>query len=158
RRLRVRDERQSQLLVLFGLHRLEQRELTAGDRELFEAYQDLLRARNLVDFDDLIALTERLLRTNQPVAMEQPGRFDHVLVDEFQHVHLAEYGVVRLLTARHSNLFVVGDDEQSIFSWTGADPSILRRFSEDLELARPIVLDRNRRCSIQIFEAARRLV
>jgi len=158
RRLRVRDERQSQLLVLFGRHRLEQRELTAGDRELFEAYQGLLRARNLVDFDDLIALTERLLRTDQAVAAEQQARFDHVLVDEFQDFNLAQYGVVKLLTAHHSNLFVVGDDEQSIFSWTGADPGILRRFSVDFELARPIVLDRNRRCSIQIFEAARRLV
>jgi superfamily I DNA/RNA helicase len=158
RRLRVRDERQGQLLILFGRYRLEQRKLTAGDQELFDAYQEILRSRNLVDFDDLISLTEKLLRTDATVSAAQLGRFDHVLVDEFQDFNLAQYGVVKLLAARHANLFVVGDDEQSIFSWTGADPSILRRFTEDFEGTRPIILDRNRRCSIQIFDAARRLV
>ncbi len=158
RRLRVREERQGQLLVLFGRHRLEQRTLTAGDRELFDAYQATLRARNLVDFDDLVALTQRVLRENAAIGTAQQARFDYLLVDEFQDLNLAQYGVVKLLSAGHGNLFVVGDDEQSIFSWTGADPAILRRFIEDFEGIRPIVLDRNRRCSIQIFEVARRLV
>jgi DNA helicase-2/ATP-dependent DNA helicase PcrA len=158
RRLRVREERQGQLLVLFGRYRLEQRPLTAGDRELFDSYRSTLRARNLVDFDDLIALTERLLREHPDIAAERQRRFDYVLVDEFQDLNLAQYGVVKLLAGDHANLFVVGDDEQSIFSWTGADRQIFVRFEEDFPTRCRIVLDLNQRCSRQIFEVARHLV
>ena len=85
-------------------------------------------------------------------------RWDYVLVDEFQDLSLAQYEVVTELAARHRNCFAVGDDEQSIFSWTGADPAILGRFRDDFGIAEPIILDLNRRCSRQIFETARRLV
>jgi len=158
RRLRVRDERQSRLLTLFGRYRFEHYPLTASDTALFEEYRRTLRERNLVDFDDLVALTERLLGGNAPAAATERGRFDYVLVDEFQDLNLAQYGVVKLLVGGHRNLFAVGDDEQSIFSWTGADPGILGRFRDDFGVGEPVVLDHNRRCSVQIFEAARRLV
>ena len=84
-------------------------------------------------------------------------RWDYVLVDEFQDLSLAQYEVVTELAALHRNCFAVGDDEQSIFSWTGADPAILGRFRDDFG-AEPIILDLNRRCSRQIFETARQLV
>ena len=158
RRLRVREERRGQLLTLFSRARLEQYPLTAGDRELFDAYRDTLRARNLVDFDDLIGLTERLLRKDAAVAAHERARFDYVLVDEFQDLNLAQYGIVKALAAEHRNVFAVGDDEQSIFSWTGADRRIFERFRDEFGAGAPIVLDQNRRCSIQIFEVARRLV
>ena len=158
RRLRIRDERQGQLLVLFGRYRLEQYPLTPGDRELFEAYQSTLRSRNLVDFDDLIALTERLLRERADIGADQRRRFDYLLVDEFQDLNLAQYAVVKHLVGERGNLFVVGDDEQSIFSWTGADRRIFERFLEDFPTACRIVLDLNQRCSRQIFDVARHLV
>jgi superfamily I DNA/RNA helicase/DNA polymerase III epsilon subunit-like protein len=158
RRLRVRPERHGQLLLLFGRHRLQHVPLTAGDRELFEAYSEALRARNLVDYDDLIARTGELLRAREDVRADVRSRWDYVLVDEFQDLSLAQYEVVTELVARHGNCFAVGDDEQSIFSWTGADPAILGRFRDDFGIAEPIILDLNRRCSRQIFETARRLV
>ena len=158
RRLRVREERQGQLLTLFGRHRFEQHPLTAGDAALFEEYRRTLRSRNLVDFDDLVGLAQGLMLEDGPAAAEERGRFDYILVDEFQDLNLAQYGVVRLLAGEHRNLFAVGDDEQSIFSWTGADPGILGRFRDDFGITEPVVLDHNRRCSVQIFEAARRLV
>ena len=158
RRLRVRAERHAQLLSLFGRHRLQHLPLTAGDLELFAAYRDALRARNLLDYDDLIALAGELLRCHPDAATDIGRRWDHVLVDEFQDLSLAQYEVVTGLLGGHRNCFAVGDDEQSIFSWTGADPEILHRFRADFDIDRPIVLDRNRRCSRQIFEAARRLV
>ncbi|HEX3275509.1 MAG TPA: UvrD-helicase domain-containing protein [Gemmatimonadales bacterium] len=158
RRLRVRSEQQGQLLLRFGRHRLQHVPLAHGDRELFEAYTDALRSRNLLDYDDLIARTGELLRSREEVRAEVRGRWDYVLVDEFQDLSLAQYEVVTELSARHRNCFAVGDDEQSIFSWTGADPAILGRFRDDFEVARPIMLDLNRRCSRQIFETARRLV
>ncbi|HKU59945.1 MAG TPA: UvrD-helicase domain-containing protein, partial [Gemmatimonadales bacterium] len=157
-RLRVRPERQAQLLGLFGRHRLQNTPLTAGDLELFRAYREALRARHLLDYDDLIALAGELLRCHEAAAAEIRARWDAVLVDEFQDLSLAQYAVVTGLAAVHRNCFAVGDDEQSIFSWTGADPAILERFRTDFEIETPVVLDRNRRCSRQIFEAARRLV
>lgn len=157
-RLRVRPERQGQLLLSFGRHRLQHTPLTAGDRELFEAYTDALRCRNLLDYDDLIARTGELFRARPETLSEVRGRWDYVLVDEFQDLSLAQYEVVTCLASRHRNCFAVGDDEQSIFSWTGADPRILERFRTDYGIAAPIVLDLNRRCSRQIFETARRLV
>jgi superfamily I DNA/RNA helicase len=158
RRLRVRPERHGQLLLLFGRHRLQHAPLTAGDRELFEAYAEALRARNLLDYDDLIARTGELLRSCEDVRAGVRARWDYVLVDEFQDLSLAQYEVVTELAAHHRNCFAVGDDEQSIFSWTGADPAILGRFRDDFGIAEPIILDLNRRCSRQIFETARRLV
>jgi superfamily I DNA/RNA helicase/DNA polymerase III epsilon subunit-like protein len=158
RRLRVRPERHGQLLLLFGRHRLQHVPLTTGDRELYEAYQEALRARNLLDYDDLVARAGELLRSRADVRLEVRERWDYILVDEFQDLSLAQYEVVTELAARHGNCFAVGDDEQSIFSWTGADPAILGRFRDDFGIATPIVLDLNRRCSRQIFETARRLV
>ena len=158
RRLRVRPERQKQLLQLFGRHRLQHVPLTAGDMELFRSYCEVLCSRNLVDYDDLIARTGELLRTNAAVLDDVRSRWDYVLVDEFQDLSLAQYEVITYLTSGHGNCFAVGDDEQSIFSWTGADPAILERFRTDFGIAAPIVLDLNRRCSRQIFETARRLV
>ena len=158
RRLRVRPERHGQLLLLFGRHRLQHVPLTGGDRELFEAYAEALRARNLLDYDDLVARAGELLRSREDVRADVRGRWDYVLVDEFQDLSLAQYEVITELAARHRNCFAVGDDEQSIFSWTGADPAILGRFRDDFGIAQPIILDLNRRCSRQIFETARRLV
>ena len=158
RRLRVRSERHGQLLLLFGRHRLQHVPLTGGDRELFDGYCEALRARNLVDYDGLVARTGELLRTRPEVRADVRSRWDYVLVDEFQDLSLAQYEVVTELAGRHRNCFAVGDDEQSIFSWTGADPAILGRFRDDFGIADPIILDLNRRCSRQIFETARRLV
>jgi DNA helicase-2/ATP-dependent DNA helicase PcrA len=136
RRLRVRPERHGQLLLLFGRHRLQHVPLTAGDRELYEAYRDALQARNLLDYDDLVARTGDLLRSRADVRLDVRGRWDYVLVDEFQDLSLAQYEVVTELAARHRNCFAVGDDEQSIFSWTGADPAILGRFRDDFGITR----------------------
>jgi superfamily I DNA/RNA helicase/DNA polymerase III epsilon subunit-like protein len=158
RRLRVRPERQAQLLRLFGRHQLEHLPLIAGDLELFEAYREALRSRGLLDYNDLIALAGELLRRHPREAAAIRGRWDAVLVDEFQDLSLAQYEVITGLAREHRHCFAVGDDEQSIYSWAGADPRILQRFRDDFELDAPVVLDRNRRCSRQIFDAARRVI
>ena len=158
RRLRIPAKRCSQALSLFSLYQLQGRQLGERGTEIFRRYQEALRARNLADFDDLIVLTEQLLRTDERAAAELRGRWDYVLVDEFQDLNPVQYGIVRRLADSHRNLFGVGDDEQSIFSWTGSDPRIISRFREDFGVGEPIVLDHNRRCSVQIFETARRLI
>jgi len=158
RRLGIPLNRHAQLLGLFGRHRLQGYKLTRGDLDILDRYSNVLRERNLVDFDGLVSITERLLRTNEAVAKTLRGRWDYVLVDEFQDLNVAQYAILTSLVADHRNLFGVGDDEQSIFSWTGADPGILTRFAEEFGIERPIVLDQNRRCSVRIFDAARRLI
>jgi DNA polymerase III epsilon subunit family exonuclease len=158
RRLRVRPERHTPLLRQFGRHQLEHVPLIAGDLELFEAYREALRARGLLDYNDLIALAGELLRRHPQEAAAIRERWDAVLVDEFQDLSLAQYEVIAGLAKDHRHCFAVGDDEQSIYSWAGADPRILERFRDDFEVPAPVVLDRNRRCSRQIFEAARRVV
>src|SRR5437870_5318287 len=86
------------------------------------------------------------------------ARWDYLLVDEFQDVNAVQYDLLKRLAVPHGNFFAVGDDEQSIFTWTGADPYVLVRFGRDYEIDRPIVLDKNCRCSRQIFETARRVL
>ncbi len=157
RRLRVPPRRHGQILTLFGRRRLENYRLTPGDERLFQRYLEALREHHMVDFDDLVHLTALLLE-NKPEAAEQLGsRWDYLLVDEFQDLDPAQYAIIKRLAAGHRNLFAVGDDEQSIFSWRGAHPDLLRAFQRDFEIAQPIVLDQNLRCSSQIFDAARRL-
>src|ERR1700682_5395886 len=151
KRLRIPERRRAQVLALFCLHRSQGRPLSERGSELLARYQERLRARNLADFDDLVALTERLLRTDAAAAAELRARWDYLLVDEFQDLSPVQYGIVRRLAEGHRNLFGVGDDEQSIFSWAGSDPQIIHKFREDFGLGEPIVLDRNCRWSIQIF-------
>jgi superfamily I DNA/RNA helicase len=158
RRLRIPPRLHSKALSLFSLYQLQGRPLGERGLALFGRYREALRARNLADFDDLITLTEQLIRTNEAAARELRSRWDYLLVDEFQDLNPAQYAIVRRLAEMHRNLFGVGDDEQSIFSWTGSDPRILSQFREDFGLAGPIVLDENRRCSVQIFDRARQLI
>jgi DNA polymerase III epsilon subunit family exonuclease len=158
KRLGVPERLRNRVLSLFGLYRVQGRPLGERGTRLLARYQERLRARNLADFDDLVVMTEHLLRTDPGAAAELRGRWDYILVDEFQDLSPAQYGVVRRLAEGHRNLFGVGDDEQSIFSWAGSDPQILHRFAEDFGLSQPIVLNHNRRCSTQIFDTARKLI
>src|SRR5204863_5623863 len=125
--------------------------LTANDARLFSEYSSWLAHRNMVDFDDLIVKAE-------PLADRIADRWDYVLVDEFQDVNDVQYELLKRLAAPHGNIFAVGDDEQSIFTWTGANPYVLVRFRRDYDIAEPIILDKNCRCSRQIFETARRVL
>src|SRR5438067_4421332 len=112
----------------------------------------------MLDFDDLVSKAEELLRTHGDIADAVAARWDYLLVDEFQDVNAAQYDLLKRLAAPHGNFFAVGDDEQSIFTWTGADPYVLVRFSRESAIDRPIVADKNCRCSRQIFETARRVL
>jgi DNA polymerase III epsilon subunit family exonuclease len=158
RRLGVARQRMGALLTLFGRRRLQGYTLTEGDQDLLDRYTAILRARNVVDFDELITLTRDLLAGFPDARAAIAGRWEHLLVDEFQDLNATQYEILKYLAAPHDSFFAVGDDEQSIFSWTGADPDVLRRFREDYRIAEPVVLDRNRRSSRLIFAAARRLV
>src|SRR6184192_3526041 len=159
-RLHVPQEQRGSLLNRFSRHRVQKRdyELTADDARLYREYAAWLAHRNMLDFDDLVAKAEELLSTNGDIADAVAARWDYLLVDEFQDVNAVQYDLLKRLAAPHGNFFAVGDDEQSIFTWTGADPYVLVRFSREYAIDRPIVLDKNCRCSRQIFETARRVL
>ena len=159
-RLHVPLERRGALLNQFSRHRVQQQDyaLTTDDARLYREYTAWLAHRNMLDFDDLVAKAEELLRTRGDIADTVAERWDYLLVDEFQDVNAVQYALLKRLAAPHGNFFAVGDDEQSIFTWTGADPYVLVRFSREYAIERPIVLDKNCRCSRQIFETARRVL
>jgi DNA polymerase III epsilon subunit family exonuclease len=157
-RLHVPLEQRGSLLNRFSRHRVQDYELTDADARVYREYAAWLAHRNMLDFDDLVVKAEALLRTHGSVADAIAARWDYLLVDEFQDVNPVQYDLLKRLAAPHGNFFAVGDDEQSIFTWTGADPYVLVRFGRDYGIDRPIVLDKNCRCSRQIFETARRVL
>jgi len=157
-RLHVPLEQRGPLLNRFGRHRVQNYELTVDDARRYREYTGWLAHRNMLDFDDLVTKAEQLLRTRGDIADAIAARWDYLLVDEFQDVNPVQYDLLKRLAAPHGNFFAVGDDEQSIFTWTGADPYVLVRFARDYGIDRPIVLDKNCRCSRQIFETARRVL
>src|ERR1041385_882366 len=159
-RLHVPLEQRGSLLNRFSRHRVQKQdfELSADDARIYREYTAWLAHRNMLDFDDLVIKAEELLRTHGDIAAAIAARWDYLLVDEFQDVNAVQYALLKRLAAPHGNFFAVGDDEQSIFAWTGADPYVLVRFERDYDIDRPIVLDKNCRCSRQIFETARRVL
>ncbi len=159
RRLGVfREKRRKWLLTRFGLHRARDVELVPDDLAIFNRYGEYLDRRNLVDFDDLVVRAAALLEAHHDVADAVASRWDYLLVDEFQDLNPRQYAVVRRLASGHRNVFVVGDDEQSVYSWNGADPKVLRAFANDFGIRRIVVLDENRRNAKQIFDVARLLL
>ena len=156
-RLKVGPDRRSGVLTRFGLHRLVEYRLTADEASLFREYTSYLARRHMIDYDDMIAKTALLFKTHSDIADAVAARWDYLLVDEFQDVNAPQYEILKRIAQPHGNFFAVGDDEQSIFSWTGADPAVLERFRRDYDVT-PVMLDKNCRSSHQIFETARRVL
>ena len=125
---------------------------------IFPEYERLLRENNAADFDDLISLTVRLMRQNAEVLREWQQRFQHVLVDEYQDINEAQYEFINLLAAQHHNLCVVGDDDQSIYSWRGADIRFILEFPGAYPDARSLKLEQNYRSTQRILDAANSVV
>ncbi len=137
----------------------------AGDdfrnRKLFEAYElyeKTVRLNNALDFDDLIIKTLELLAENPPVLDYYRDRFQYILVDEYQDTNLAQYELVRLLTGDRQNLCVVGDDDQSIYGWRGADIRNILEFEKDFPAAKVIKLEQNYRSTANILDAANQVI
>jgi len=122
--------------------------------EIFPKYQEVLAQNNGLDFDDMIQKAVELLEKSDLVREQYQERFLHCLVDEFQDVNPAQYKLIQLLGAKHRNITIVGDDDQSIYAWRGADVSLILRFSSDYPDAKVITLAQNYRSTQRILEAA----
>jgi DNA helicase II / ATP-dependent DNA helicase PcrA len=123
-------------------------------KRVYAEYQKRLIASNAVDFDDILVYTARLLEENIAVRDKYAQRFRHVLVDEFQDTNLAQYALVKHLASFHRNIFCVGDPDQSIYAWRGADYRNIHRFEQDFPDAKTILLEQNYRSHQNILDAA----
>ncbi|MEG1500622.1 MAG: UvrD-helicase domain-containing protein, partial [Clostridiales bacterium] len=126
--------------------------------KVYAEYQKRLRANNALDFDDLLVQTVYLLQNNPVVLNKYQQRFKHILVDEYQDTNHCQYRLIRLLTGEQGNIFVVGDPDQSIYGWRGADIRNILDFEKDFPQCRVIKLVRNYRSSQNILDAANHLI
>ncbi|HEX4468119.1 MAG TPA: UvrD-helicase domain-containing protein [Gemmatimonadaceae bacterium] len=158
RRLAVPPRWHSRLLSRFATHRFCGASFEySRDGDIFDRYQRFLDERHLVDFDQLVLKTADLLGESQ-VVMRIAARWDCILVDEFQDLNPVQYAVIRDIGRDHRHIFAVGDDEQSIYSWAGADPRVFVHFMNDFSIARHVQLRENRRCPRPIVSRARKLI
>ncbi|MDP3947343.1 MAG: UvrD-helicase domain-containing protein [bacterium] len=125
---------------------------------LFLVYEERLRAQNAFDFDDLIEKPVELLIGNPDLRARYERRFRNVLVDEYQDINTTQYAFIRLLTEHHGNICVVGDDNQAIYSFRGADFRNFLNFERDFPNARVVLLEENYRSSANIIRAASEVV
>ena len=123
-------------------------------KRVYVEYQKRLIASNAVDFDDILVYTARLLEENPAVRDKYAQRFRHVLVDEFQDTNLAQYALVKELASFNKNIFCVGDPDQSIYAWRGADYRNIHRFEQDFPDAQTILLEQNYRSHQNILDVA----
>lgn len=131
-----------------------------GERlaNVYTEYQRRLRESNSLDFDDLIVRTIDLLESDKGAREKYQERFQYVLVDEYQDVNLAQYRLISIFAGKHKNITVVGDDDQSIYSWRGSDYRMILRFEEDFPGAKVFKLEENYRSTQTILDAANALV
>jgi DNA helicase II / ATP-dependent DNA helicase PcrA len=124
----------------------------------YRRYQQAVRLAGAVDFDDLLLCTLELFQTFDDVRREEANRFDHLLIDEYQDTNTAQYRIVKALAQNHRNLCVVGDDDQSIYGFRGADVEHILRFAKDWPDAVIVRLEENYRCTGEILAFANQLI
>ena len=158
RRIGVQARWHARTLRSFTSHRfIDGYQMDERDASRYMEYIAFLNKRNLVDFDMLVMKTADLLRLDD-ISAKVRSRWDVVLVDEFQDLTPVQYQVIHALAKEHRNIFVVGDDEQSIYSWAGASPKVFTKFINDFGLDKPTSeLAENRRCPREIVDLARKL-
>lgn len=125
---------------------------------VYARYQELLLASNGLDFDDLLLYSYKLLNEAPDVRERYARRFEFVLVDEFQDTNLVQYELLKHLCSYHNNIFVVGDEDQSIYRWRGADYRNVLRFESDYPACQKILLEQNYRSTQTVLDAARAVI
>lgn len=134
---------------------------TCGEEEfrsIFRSYEDILHREHKIDFDDMLVYTYELLRERKDICQMWQKKFRYILIDEFQDINRIQYEIIRLLAEPGQNLFIVGDDDQSIYRFRGARPEIMLGFQKDYPKAEMILLNVNYRSSREIVEGSLRMI
>lgn len=126
--------------------------------KLYAGYEKKLRKANLIDFDDMLLLCYELLVARPDILALWQHKYEYILIDEFQDINKIQYDIIRLLAKPQDNLFIVGDDDQSIYRFRGAKPEIMLNFSKDYPKAKQVLLNYNYRSKGKIVNAALRVV
>ena len=127
-------------------------------RGFYRKYEEMHRREGLLDFDDMMTMTYELLTQRADILAAWQRHYRYILVDEFQDINLLQYAILRLLADPERNLFIVGDDDQSIYRFRGAKPEIMLNFPKDYPDAKQIVLDRNFRSVASVIRAAQLVI
>ena len=127
-------------------------------KKIFREYNDTLIRANLIDFDDMLVMCYELLTKRKDILKLWQDKYRYILIDEFQDINRVQYEVIRLLAKPQDNLFIVGDDDQSIYRFRGARPEIMLNFEKDYPEAKKIILDTNYRSTPEIVAAAGKLI
>jgi len=127
-------------------------------RKVFPLYQKKLKENNLVDFEDLLILTIRLLREQPQIRKHYQKLFQYILVDEFQDTNNLQYDLIRLLSDEKGNVFIVGDEDQSIYAFRGANIDNIRKFKKDYKNVKTVLLEKNYRSTNTILKAANQVI
>ncbi len=127
-------------------------------QRIYKAYEEKLRQTNRIDFDDMLLLCYELLRERKDILEFWQQRYEYILIDEFQDINRIQYDIIQMLAKPQNNLFIVGDDDQSIYRFRGAKPEIMLNFERDYPNTKRILLNCNYRSVKQIVEGAIRVV
>lgn len=127
-------------------------------KQIYEEYDGFLRRSRRIDFDDMLVMCYELLKARPDILAAWQKKYQYILIDEFQDICKTQYAIVRMLAAPENNLFIVGDDDQSIYRFRGAKPEIMLGFEKDYPEAKRILLGTNYRCDANVLSAALRLI
>ena len=127
-------------------------------RQIYREYIKICQARRKLDFDDMILYCYELFDKRKDILAAWQNKFQYILVDEFQDINQLQYDIVKLLAKPQDNLFIVGDDDQSIYHFRGARPEIMLNFTKDYPAAETVILDVNYRCSKKILSSAMQVI
>ena len=127
-------------------------------RQIYQGYREMCQSRRKLDFDDMILYCYELFSQRKDILAAWQKKFQYILVDEFQDINQLQYDIVRMLAQPQNNLFIVGDDDQSIYHFRGARPEIMLNFTRDYPEAETVTLNVNYRCSGQILSSAMRVI
>ncbi len=126
--------------------------------QIYEGYEKRLREENLIDFDDMLVFCYELLKERKDILAMWQQKFQYILIDEFQDINKVQYEIVRMLAGKGEHLFIVGDDDQSIYRFRGARPEIMLGFEKDYPDTKKVILNTNYRCSAEIVDSAECLI
>ena len=127
-------------------------------REIFRMYEERRKKEKKIDFDDMLALCYQLFKSRPDILKKWQEKFKYILIDEFQDINQVQYDVIKMLAAPENNMFVVGDDDQSIYAFRGARPEIMFRFKEDYPDAKELLLNVNYRSTQNIVNQSLKVI
>lgn len=127
-------------------------------RNIYKEYENKLRRAKLIDFDDMLVFCYELFKARKDILSAWQSKYQYILIDEFQDINKIQYDIIRMLAEPTNNLFIVGDDDQSIYRFRGAKPEIMLNFPKDFENVRQVLLDTNYRSTKSIVEGAVRVI